>query len=277
MKVDRLLSRLKSFTGYMVDPIKREGSLYRGRVTLKGRTVEGWVRRSDGSIPRPPDSVTVTYSGNVIGTIRAFTGDPPEYRFAFDTGFDITAADVLQERFRVFAVNSLGQQFALLPDGRAQVDLIRGTRDRESDVELTIDFSQDGNARPYLREGWHASDRRSTWTQGNFSFMEIPAKEPQANYHIEMHVRAFVVPGKLPSQGLDVYINDSLTSRSGLRGAEDVVKYQVPQDLVVEQTIKLRFDLANAARPTDLVPDSKDKRILGLAFRKLILSRQLEF
>lgn len=277
MKVDGLLSRLRSFTGLLVDPIRPLGSLYSGKFTLKGRTVEGWVRRCDGATPRPPDSITITYSGNVIGTIREFPDGPPPYRFVLDTGFDITTADVLQERFRVFAVNNIGQQFHLQTDGKAQVDYIRGTRDRESDVELTIDFSQDGNAAPYLREGWHPKERRSTWTKGKVSFMEIPVRESQANYHIEMHVRGFVIAGKLPAQGLDVYVNDSLTSRSSLRGAEEVVKYQVPQDLVVEQSIKLRFDLPDAVRPFDLVPDRKDTRVLAVAFRKLIVSRQLDF
>ena len=279
MKVDRLLSRFRSFTGYMSDPIRRLGLTYRGRFALKGRNVEGWVRRDDvvGSIPHPPDSITVTYSGKVIGTIREFTSGPPEYRFVLDTGFDITGADVLQERFMVVAVNNIGQQFVLKADGKMQADSIRGTRPRESDIELTIDFTQDGNAGPYLRDGWGAREFKFTRTEGKVSFMEIPVREPQTNYSIEMHLRPFVIPGKLPSQGLDVYANDSLTIRSGLRGAEDVVKFQVPQDLVVEQSIKLRFDLPDASRPSDLNPDSKDKRILAVAFRKLILSRQLDF
>ena len=89
------------------------------------------------------------------------------------------------------------------------MDYIRETRHRETDMELTIDFSHEGNAAPYLREGWHARDLRSTWTKGSVSFMEIPVTDPQANYHIEMHLRAFIVPGKLASQGLDVYVNDS--------------------------------------------------------------------
>ena len=77
----------------------------------------------------PPDSVTVTYSGNVIGTIRKFTGGPSDWRFVLDSGFDITPSDVLQERFRVFAVNSIGQQFEIRADGRVQADYIRETRD----------------------------------------------------------------------------------------------------------------------------------------------------
>ena len=42
MKVDKLLSRLRSITGYMADPISKEGSIYAGKFILKGRTVEGW-------------------------------------------------------------------------------------------------------------------------------------------------------------------------------------------------------------------------------------------
>ena len=55
MKVGTLLSRLISFKGYMADPIRPLGSLYGGKFTLKGRTVEGFVRRTDGATPRPPD------------------------------------------------------------------------------------------------------------------------------------------------------------------------------------------------------------------------------
>ena len=208
MKVDKLLSRLRSITGYMADPISKEGSIYAGKFILKGRTVEGCGTANDGATPRPPASITITYSGDVIGTIREFSDGPPPYQFALDTGFDITTADILQQRFRVFAINSIGQQVDLQSDGKAQMDYIRETRHRETDMELTIDFSHEGNAAPYLREGWHARDLRSTWTKGSVSFMEIPVTDPQANYHIEMHLRAFIVPGKLASQGLDVYVND---------------------------------------------------------------------
>ena len=150
---------------------------------------------------------------------------------------------------------------------------IQGTRDRESDVELTIEFTQDGNAGPYLREGWCNRERKFTWTQGKVSFMEIPVKEPQANYHIEMHLRPFIVPGKLPAQDLDVYVNDFLVSRSSVRGADKPVTFEVPKDLVVDQSIKLRFDLPDASRPSDLIPDHKNKRVLAVAFEKLVLSR----
>jgi len=276
MKVDRLLSRFKSFTGYLGDPIKREGSIYRGTFRLEGRHVEGSVWRFDGSLPSPPDSVTIAYSGEVIGTIQEFTGGPPRWQFVFDTGFDITTADVLRERFTVFAVNNLGQKFVLQADGRMQVGYIRGTRDRESDVELTIEFTQDGNAGPYLREGWCNRESKFTWTRGNASFMEIPVKEPQANYHIEMQLRPFLVPGKLQSQSLDVYVNDFLVGRSSVRGADKPVTFEVPKDLVVEQSIKLRFDLPDASRPSDLIPDHKNKRVLAIAFEKLVLTRRLD-
>jgi hypothetical protein len=274
MKVDRLLSRFRSFKDYLGDPIGRGGSIYRGRFALKGRNVEGWARRCDSSMPRPPDSVTVTYSGEVIGTIREFTGGPPEYRFVLDAGFDITASDVLQERFRVFAVNSIGQQFAIQADGRMQADYIRETRVAEPDIELTIEFSQDGNAGPYLRDGWCNREPKFTRTLGKASFMEIPVNEPHTNYHIEMHLMPFIVPGRLPSQGLDVYVNDYLVSRSNLRDIDKTVTLEVPQYLLVEQAIKLRFDFPDASRPSDLNPDSKDKRVLAITFKKMVLSRQ---
>jgi hypothetical protein len=276
MKVDRLLSRFRSFADYLADPIKREGSIYRGTFRLEGRHVEGSVWRFDGSpLPSPPDAVTIAYSGDVIGTIKELTGGPPRWQFKLDTGFDITTSDVLQDRFTVFAVNNLGRQFVLQADGRMQVGYIQGTRDRESDVELTIEFTQDGNAGPYLREGWCNRERKFTWTQGKVSFMEIPVKEPQADYQIEMHLRPFIVPAKLPSQDLDVYVNGSLVSRSSLRGADKPVTFVVPKDLVVDQSMKLRFDLPDACRPSDLIPDHKNNRVLAIAFEKLVLARRL--
>ena len=59
--------------------------------------MEGSVWRFDGSpLPSPPDAVTIAYSGEVIGTIQEFTGGPPRWQFVFDTGSDITTADVLR-------------------------------------------------------------------------------------------------------------------------------------------------------------------------------------
>jgi hypothetical protein len=200
--------------------------------------------RDDGGPSCPPDSVTISYSDEVIATIRDFTNDPPRWQFVFDSGSDITASDVLQERFKVVAVNNLGQQLALMPEGRMQMDYIRGTRASETDVELTIDFSQEGNARKYLQHGWGSTELKCTRTEGKASFMEIPVKESQVNYRIEMHLRPFVIPGKLLSQDLDVYVNDSLVSRSSLRGAESIVTYEVPQYLHAGHSIKLRFDLS---------------------------------
>src|SRR5271168_3961374 len=109
MKVDRLLSRLRTIRDVLGDPGRKEGTLYRGKFALKGRCVEGWVVRYDGGPSCPPECVTVSYSDAVIATIREFTNDPPRWQFVFDTGSDITVSDVLQERFKVVAVNNLGQ------------------------------------------------------------------------------------------------------------------------------------------------------------------------
>jgi len=276
MKFDKLRSRINSMKELMGDPIRKHGASYRGRFGLKGRCVEGWVTRSDSGPSGPPDYVTISYSDTDIATIREFTGGPPDYRFGFDAGFDITAADVLQERFKVVAINNIGLQFVLLPDGRTQVPYIQGTYIRNRDLELTIDFIQDGNAGPYLRDGWCNIEPRCTWTRGKVSLMEIPVKEAEANYHIEMQLVPYLIADKLPSQDLDVYVNDDLVTRFCLRAGDKNVTFEVPRYLVVEQSIRLRFELPDAARPCDLNPDSKDKRVLAFAFRKLALSRQLD-
>jgi hypothetical protein len=275
MKVDRLLSRLRSIKDVLGDPGRKEGTRYRGKFELKGRCVEGWAARDDGGPSCPPEFVTVSYNDEVIATIREFTSAPPRWHFVFDTGTDITAADVLQERFKAVAVNNLGQQLALRPEGRMQVGYIRETRP-EPNVELTIDFSLNGNAGPYLREGWCSAGPEYTWTRAKVSFMEIPVKEPQVQYNIEMHLKPLLRHGKLPSQGLDVYVNDYLVSRSNLRAADSTVTYEVPPYLVMEQSIKLRFDLPDASRPSDIIPNNTDQRLLAIAFRKLVLKRQLD-
>jgi hypothetical protein len=280
MKIDRLLSRFRSIKDVLGDPGRKEGTLYRGRFVLNGRCVEGWVVRYDGGPSCPPESVTVSYSDEVIATIREFTireftNGPPRWQFVFDTGSDITVPDVLQERFKVVAVNNLGQQLALLPEGRMQLDYIRETGPA-SDVELTIDFSLNGNAGPYLGEGWCHRGPNLIRTLGKVSFIEIPVKEPQAHYVIELRVRPYVVPGELPTQGLDVYLGNYLISGSSLRGPEDIVTFEVPQEWVAGQSIKLRLDLPDAARPSDLIPGNKDNRVLAIAFRTLLLKRRLD-
>ena len=278
MKVNQLLSQLGGMLkARTTRPTRGDLTRFSGRYAVDDQHITGWVRRPQNQPAKPPASILVIYRDKIIGTTTEFTSGAMEWewRFTYATDFTITAADVLKEHFTLFAVSTSGLQFALRPDGAAQVGYIRSTRETDLEVELLVDFTKSGNAGGYLRDGWQDSEQQHTWTKGLVSLMEIPVSRPGARYRLELSLRPFLVVDKVPVQRLDVYLNSFLIISVSLRPGTREVKCDLPQDLTEGGSMLLRFEHPDAVRVCDVVPNKPDDRVLAVAFQRLALRRLL--
>ena len=173
-------------------------------------------------------------------------------------------------------------------DVRALITLAAGelfdaTAKQTQPVEATyklgapIEFVLGGNSEPYKRGGWVGAEKRHTWMQGRESWLVVaPVGLDQLSEHsgldLVLTVKPFVVPGKVDSQRLTVFIKGVELLSTTLR-EEGSVRCHIPIALAREETpMRICFVHPDAARPCDVLADSKDKKPLALAVREMTLN-----
>jgi len=138
-------------------------------------------------------------------------------------------------------------------------------------TELVILFGVNGNAEPYLDHGWSPPEPDATWTRGGQAVLAIPRPEP-ADYRLILTLDVFR-PDPRPWQRVTVSLGDTVLSRF-LAGTGPMPDIWIPRRLIemAPDSMPIRFDLPDAARPMDFGGGSDD-RFLALAFRRLELHR----
>ena len=133
-----------------------------------------------------------------------------------------------------------------------------------------ITFGADGNAAPYTKAGWSKPGKEYTWTSGKSAFLLL--KHTPGNVNLQARVRAYLSPGKLDRQSVEIYVN-------GHRAGEWVITekafhteiLRIPKHLFSEaEDTLIMFKLPDAASPKELGV-GESGRVLGLAFSTLAL------
>ena len=134
-----------------------------------------------------------------------------------------------------------------------------------------LTFGLDGNARPYLREGWSVDERSHVWTSGRMSVitLELPDMDLDDFYVLELNAFPYL-GGRLDRQQLDVNVNDRPAGGMTI-AANGTHRLQIDSSLLeAGQVNRIEFNVSSPTRPVD-VGDSADTRSLGVAFRTLQL------
>ncbi len=269
-----LLDQIRSaLSDGRMDPVNRHGATYQGGFELKGSRVIGAVAHSSGAYRRPPMSVIVMRERQLLGSTRHYEERHNQYHFSIDVGTELTSDDILHDRVAVFALDRVGARYALKISGAMQLSYIREVFGQAAETELLIDFSQEGNSRKYVREGWYNPEAGHTWTKGKSSVVEVPLLEPNGFYSLECLLWPFVVPGAINDQQFAISVGGSLIQRASVRIGHNLVECEVPSDIAASASLVVRFDHPDAARPYDYT-QSQDKRELALAFKSLKLLRK---
>lgn len=140
------------------------------------------------------------------------------------------------------------------------------------ECDLTIDFSQSGNAGPHLVDGWALPEETFTWSIGAESRLRLPKPRPADEFVLTLDVIPFTHPPELPCQRLIVAVNDSVVGSAEL-SRPTLLGYRIPAALLAQaQQVTITLQHPDAVRPSDF-SGSEDTRQMALAYLEAKLHR----
>lgn len=137
--------------------------------------------------------------------------------------------------------------------------------------QTRIEFSQP-ESNKYAWYGWSSSEERFRWSEGHEAAL-IFGLEDATDVQLQMNFGAFIVPGKLPEQRVELAINGHPLRTLLLREeTPKVYDFVLPKALLRRANV-LTFKLPNAASPGSLNVND-DHRQLGIAMYWIELHAQ---
>ena len=124
----------------------------------------------------------------------------------------------------------------------------------------------------YLENGWSWQEDWGTWSDGKAATLNLPwpKKIPRS---ITLNFKVFLDPHKHPSQIIDIWINGILDRQIKIQQYENnYLKLPLSKEMLGNKYLKLEFKFKNPVIPNDLIPENKDKRLLGIG----LISAQFE-
>lgn len=136
---------------------------------------------------------------------------------------------------------------------------------------LELSFTSEGNAEPYLGDGWSGAEDEFTWTEDDESEVYIPRPTGPGPFMLRLSYGVCVAP-KVPLQRLEVYLNDSRigTLDVGEDGPDECEFVLESSAFGTLSMATLRLHHPDALRPIEHF-DIEDSRRLAFAFRSITL------
>jgi hypothetical protein len=137
------------------------------------------------------------------------------------------------------------------------------------EIGQEIIFGALGNAHQFQTKGWSSGGNGITWTASNTAELELKIKPNQGQMVMQLNLMPFLIPGKLDTQHVSLFVNDKFIKEWAL---SDLKFQKIQADLGELETeiVNIKFVLPNATVPREL-GFSPDVRKLGLAVAKLII------
>jgi hypothetical protein len=223
-------------------------------------TLEPWDHNLTVSVVRDQDIIASARVKEKSATVG--------WRFAIETGSQVSDYDILYEKVRVLVRAAGGDTQALRLEGSTQLQLIRELITDPATPFLDIDFREGGNSSMFVMEGWSGQEKIHRWTEGTQSALAFTSPPHDHGYALQLLLWPFIVPGKLPEQRLRVLINETEIARFNVTH-QSFLRCAVPTRLLPDaKCMIVRFVHPDAASPASL-GIGNDSRPLALAFKKV--------
>jgi len=224
---------------------------------------------SEDSDP-PLRSQQVTVLVNSVPTTRWDVTELEDYSVTIDADIHV-GSDELQLELILHDATSpaallLSEDLRQLGVQLQQLRLSHGANYR---MGATIDFGINGNAEPYIDEGWSQAEAGQRWSDGPRASLQIPlSSRVRGDLRLSFAARAFVSDPELPAQTVALTVNGQPLADWSMTGAE-TQQVTIPADLLSGQRLlQIDFRLPDASSPLALGL-SADNRVLGIALREL--------
>lgn len=280
----------------------RDAVEQRNAVSLFGLFTRRTKSRANISIPNALSGYFEIRSGNMVGWVRDIHGDTTtnvridvigdagpmmtceakweaeHKRFTFIIPIEgrFSNADLIKEKIVVLARDGDGNSGRVLLDGIAQLALIREHLGVPATKIFDLDFSEVGNARPYLKKGWANQEADWIWTEGPESTISVPTPTEVGNYLLRMSAGSFVHSPRLLEQELTIFVSDTEIGRL-VATHRRVALYEFTFSHAAfpsSTTTTLLLRTPNATRPIDL-GINEDRRRLAFGLKRMTILRLL--
>lgn len=130
-----------------------------------------------------------------------------------------------------------------------------------------------------LARGWSVPEPKGIWSDGAEATLAFAAPNPQGLVSVVVEVEAlsFSSPNR-PTQRVDVIVNGATLAQWRVT-SDRYLTYSVaipPRLIVPNQPLVVRLALPDAASPAETLPGAVDRRRLGIAVRRIVLSHVAE-
>lgn len=135
-----------------------------------------------------------------------------------------------------------------------------------------ITFGKGGNSEPYKATGWSTTEEKFTWSEGTSAQLRIPVPASTEPVSLKMKIAALVKPPELPSQPVEVFINDQRIAEWQVGDTSEFLA-RVPPDLTKKGgVLNITIKTPKATSPKALGL-SADPRVLGICCLELELAK----
>lgn len=136
-----------------------------------------------------------------------------------------------------------------------------------------IPFNRDSFGRKsFLLEGWSwPGESWGTWSDSNNAKILLPMPVDGYANTIDINLRAFIFD-KIKAQKVKIFINEFLIKEVDLLNSDtNLVRINIPASVKQSDSIKIEFKFLNAVKPVDIIPGSKDDRLIAIGLMSLTL------
>ncbi len=136
-------------------------------------------------------------------------------------------------------------------------------------------FGVEGNARPFMKEGWSHRETEFTWTDGTHSRICLPFTPAAGQVVLEISLNPLVYKPIVPRQRLLITVNGQEIADETLVG-ESTLGLDVPAHVLAgADVLDIVLHCPTAAVPIAISMSSDDRR-LGVAMREILIFRAAE-
>ena len=137
----------------------------------------------------------------------------------------------------------------------------------------TIKFTEEGDAKDFLRGGWHRAEKNGTWTGRKSAFLDIPIDNLRSNHKFyQMSFRAWTFGSRRRNPPtIDIYVNGNhIFSHSLISDSPDVISSFFPADLIkgYDDSARVQLLFSDLVSPRQLGV-GRDERKLGVKIQSM--------
>lgn len=135
-----------------------------------------------------------------------------------------------------------------------------------------ISFGEGGGSEPYRVSGWSKTEAKFTWTEGTSASLKLPIAATNEQVSLKMTMAALIKPPELPSQTVEVYVNDQKIAEWQVGEMAQFVA-AIPASVTKSGgVLNVVFKIPKATSPKALSINA-DPRVLGICCSELELQR----